>query len=71
VVVLARGDAVRAAATEAAVDLDDIVLHQARRLRDANRMRVDTSMVTAEYGPGACFVLRLPLTPSQQVSDSW
>jgi signal transduction histidine kinase len=44
---LARSDAGRAAAVDAAVDLDDIVLRHVARLRADGRVRVDASDVSA------------------------
>jgi signal transduction histidine kinase len=44
---LARSDAGAAEMTPAPVDLDDIVLREARRLRDRGRVVIDTSRVSA------------------------
>jgi signal transduction histidine kinase len=44
---LARSDAGAAEMTSAPVDLDDIVLREARRLRDRGRVLTDTSRVSA------------------------
>lgn len=44
---LARGDALRTAHRGGDVDLDDIVLRQARRVRQVDGLRADTSMVSA------------------------
>lgn len=44
---LARSDAGAAEMTTAAVDLDDIVLREARRLRDRGRVVIDSSRVSA------------------------
>jgi signal transduction histidine kinase len=49
---LARSDAGAAEMTAAPVDLDDIVLREARRLRDRGRVVIDTSRVSAAQVTG-------------------